>query len=99
MIGYQQPVIWGYADAAPLFLQTCSEVGEERDEFSPIRSRNKPPEGSTSDFFCFCLNMYIYICTTIYIRTNLLSISWATAGSPDWKALEAAKALTSWALT
>ena len=28
----------------PPFLLTCSEVGEERDEFSPIRSRNKPPE-------------------------------------------------------
>ena len=33
----------------PPFLQTCSEVGEERDEFSPI-SRNKPAKGSTSLF-------------------------------------------------
>ena len=31
----------------PPFLQTCSEVEEERDEFSPIR-RNKPPKGSPS---------------------------------------------------
>ena len=32
----------------PLFKQTCSEVGEERDEFSPIEVN--PPEEVRPDF-------------------------------------------------
>ena len=84
MIGYQHPVIWGYTE--PPFLQTCSEIGEKRDAFSPIRG-NKPPEGSTS-LFLFAFMIFLYMYKTIYIvmykctdlLTNLLEI-WATGGS------------------
>ena len=45
MVGCQQPVNRGYtAVAPPPFLQTCSEVGEERDEFSPRMQINLPKE-------------------------------------------------------
>ena len=46
----------------------------ERDEFSPIRKDNKPPEGSTSYFF-------IYLCTN-YLHMYI-SLTWATGGSAE----------------
>ena len=60
----------------PFFLQTCSEVGEERDEFSPIRS-NKPPKGSISQFVCFSFGVLVFFMYKIYtinmkICTHLL---------------------------
>ena len=36
--------------APPPFLQTCSEVGEERDEFNPFEL--DLPEEARPDFFC-----------------------------------------------
>ena len=37
IVGQQKPVNWSKPThlPPPLFLQTCSDVGEERDEFSP----------------------------------------------------------------
>ena len=36
----------------PLLFQTCSEVGEERDEFSPLEF-NLPEEARPENFFFF----------------------------------------------
>ena len=87
MIGYKQPVTRGHTDVAPHFLQTCSEVGEERDEFSPIRSRNKPPKGSTSEFFKIYLFIFFYIYVYIYVQlftyVQISSIPWATGVSAE----------------
>ena len=67
MVEYHHPVIRNgtvRVDLAPPppFLQTCSEVGEERDEFSPIKI------SLPRDFFFFFLticaiytNMYRYL--------------------------------------
>ena len=97
----------GTQDVAPLFSQTYSEVGEERDEFSPLKS-NKPPKESMSLFlwFFFCFSfLYVQLLTYVHVSSK----PWATDGSakqpprshvrllmetPDWKALEAANALT-----
>ena len=62
--------------APPPFLQTCSEVGEERDEFSPIEI-SLPEEVLRFFFFFFFFFFklyvqYIQICTSIYICTDLL---------------------------
>ena len=88
----------------PLFLQTCSKVGEERDEFSPLR-RNKPLKGSMSQFFFifffFILIIYYRYIQSIYIMyilcTHLL-ISGLVGGSaeqpplgPNGKALNQSK--------
>ena len=54
MVEYHHPVIRNgtvRVDLAPppFFLQTCSEVGEERDEFSPLELNL--PEEARPDFF------------------------------------------------
>ena len=43
IVGQQKPLNGPNRLASPLFLQTCSEVGEERDEFSP-KEINLPKE-------------------------------------------------------
>ena len=84
MVGYQNPFNQGYTNTAPpppFFLQTCSKVGEERDEFSPIR-KTKPPKRSMSQFFGL---FYLYLCTSIYIMyicTHLL-ITGLVGGSAE----------------
>ena len=72
MVEYHHPVIRNgtvRVDLAPppLFIQTCSEVGEERDEFSPIKL-SLPEEVREIFFFCCFLticaiytNMYRYL--------------------------------------
>ena len=80
MVGYQQPVTQGNTNVAPPFLQTSSEVGEERDEFNPINSRNKPPKGSTSEL-CFFFVLYIYVQLFTYVQIS--SVPWATGGSVE----------------
>ena len=52
----------------PPFLQTCSEVGEERDEFSPRRQINLPKEAYHFFFGDFYFIIMYY---TMYIYTNL----------------------------
>ena len=57
----------------PPSLQTCSEIGEERDDFSPVR-RNKPPKGSMSQVgFFFLIIYYIQSIYVMYICTHLIS--------------------------
>ena len=62
----------------PFFFHTCSEVGEERDEFSPIKLilQEEVREIFFIYFFFYMLLKYmchIYtICTTIYIGSDLL---------------------------
>ena len=55
MVEYHHPVIQNGTVrvdlAPPLFLQTCSEVGEERDEFSPLEINL--PEEARPDFIIF----------------------------------------------
>ena len=60
-----------------IYICTKSEVGEERDEFSPIRNRNKTSRKKHIRVFCFFLFLIgfivfflLYICTTIYICTK-----------------------------
>ena len=80
MVEYHHPVIRNGTVSRPCppppFLQTCSEVGEERDEFSPLEL-NLPEEARPEIFFFFSCSLTIcaisiQICTTIYICTNLL---------------------------
>ena len=59
---------------------SCSEVGEERNEFTPIRNRNKPPEGSTSQFSCFFC--YVQVFTYVQIFTSVQQISSISAEQP-----------------
>ena len=67
IVGQQKPVNRSKPTRLPpFFLQTCSEVGEERDEFSP-KEINLPKEARLIFFFFMLLN-YIY---TIYICTDL----------------------------
>ena len=63
-----------------LFPQTCSEEGEDRAEFSPLKEINLPKEARLIFFFLMLLN-YIY---TIYIFTNLLWVPFigGSAGQP-----------------
>ena len=49
------------APPPPFFLQTCSEVGKERDEFSPIKLP-LPEEVREIFFFFFFLLMLNYMC-------------------------------------
>ena len=58
MIGYQQPVTQGYTDIALFpFLQTYSEVGEERDEFNPRMQINLPKEA------CHIFLVTFFVCS------------------------------------
>ena len=75
----------------PFFNKTCSEIGEERDEFSPIRSRNKSPKGSISEFYYYYylilymdnyLHMYNYLNMYNYLHMYKISnIFWIIARS------------------
>ena len=59
----------------PPFLQTCSEVGEERDEFSPIEL-NLPEEVRETFFFIYLLflnymcNVYKYVQLFTYVQIS-----------------------------
>ena len=57
--------------ATPLF-QTCSEIGGERDEFSPIKEINIPREASHSLFlflfFFVFFYAYVYYAYVLYTR-------------------------------
>ena len=103
MVGYQCPVTGAYTDVAPPpppppFQQTCSEVGEERDEFSP--RRQSPPEGR---HVVSSKNYQHYIYTNLNIRVNCGSAEQPQLGpiegalkncskeTPNWNALEAAR--------
>ena len=52
----------------PPFLQTYSEIGEDRDEFSPIKENN-PANGSISQFVFSCLFLIIYLITLYKVYT------------------------------
>ena len=79
MVEYHHPVIRNgtvRVDLAPppLFLQTCSEVGEERDEFSPIKL-SLPEEVREIFFFCVLLlnymcNIYKYVQVFTYVQIS-----------------------------
>ena len=64
-----------------LFLQTCSEVGEETNEFSPRRQINLAKEARHSVFlfYLFWVSWTIY---TMYMYANLLNI-WAICWSAE----------------
>ena len=57
----------------PFFLQTCSEVGEERDEFSPIEL-SLPEEVREIFFFVLLLNymcnIYKYVPLFTYVQIS-----------------------------
>ena len=56
----------------PFFLQTCSEVGEERDEFSPIEI-SLPEEVLRFFFFFFfnyMCNIYKYVQVFTYVQIS-----------------------------
>ena len=56
--------------APPLFLQTCSEVGEERDEFSPIEI-SLPEEVLRFFFFLnYMCNIYKYVQVFTYVQIS-----------------------------
>ena len=84
----------------PLFKQTCSEVGEERDEFSPI-GINLPKEARLSFvFFCFFFNYMcnIYTYVQLFFYVQITSRYWPVGGSaeqplqgPDGRALNQPK--------
>ena len=86
MVGYQQLAARAILTLLPPSLQTCSEVGEERDEFSPIRSRNTPPkEGPKKSFIFFLIGFivfFIYMCKYLHMY-KISSMFWATGGSAE----------------
>ena len=72
MVEYHHPVIRNGTVRVdlvppPFFLQTCSEVGEERDEFSPIKL-SLPEKVREIFFFFFFLCCSLTICA---IYTNM----------------------------
>ena len=78
MVEYHHPAIRRQAvrvDLAPppppLFKQTCSEVGEERDEFSPIEVN--PPEEVRPDFFFFFFFFFLPNYVHVYKNVQLTS--------------------------
>ena len=85
----ENPVIRGYTDVAPPpFLQTCSEIGKERDEFSPIKG-NKTPKGSMSQFFLFFFLDYILIYYTQLKVSTLYTLSHMYTSPHFWACLSA----------
>ena len=63
MVEYHHPVIRNGTvsrPCPPLLFQTCSEVGEERDEFSPLEF-NLPEEARPENFFLFFFIFFLYI--------------------------------------
>ena len=77
MVEYHHPVIRNGTVrvdlAPPLFIQTCSEVGEERDEFSPIKL-SLPEEVREIFFFLLLLNymcnIYKYVQVFTYVQIS-----------------------------
>ena len=58
--------------APPLFLQTCSEVGEERDEFSPLEL-NLPEEARPEIFLIFFFFFFFCSLTICAISIQLFT--------------------------
>ena len=84
--------------APPPLLQTCSEVGEERDEFSPITNKNLPKEVRPSFFFFFFFFFCFLTICVLFTYVQIFSIYWSIGGSaeqpqpdPDGKALSQPK--------
>ena len=72
--------------APPPFVQTCSEVGEERDEFSPIEI-SLPEEVLRFFFFLFLnymCNIYKYVQVFTYVQiSSRCRSAGGSAGQPQ----------------
>ena len=84
MVEYHHPVIRKGTVrvdlAPPPFLQTCSEVGEERDEFSPIKL--PLPEEVRERIFFFFVVVPNYMCN-IYRYVHLFTDVQVSSKSPS----------------